>query len=209
MSRPEPPTYGWPMLLDLVDRFGYFGIAGVTFVESFGIPAPGETALITGAALAGRGDLNIVGVASAAFIAAVVGDSIGYWIGRRGGRPLIERFGKYIRLTPERFDKLETFMSHQGPKIVVIARFVEGLRQFNGLVAGITGMPFHKFLAWNALGAALWVSLWSTAGYVAGDHLQQIAKTASRYVVAVAVVALLALIAYVWRRRRHSRPAQP
>jgi membrane protein DedA with SNARE-associated domain len=193
------------MLLDLVDRFGYFGVAGVTFVESFGIPAPGEAAIIAGAALAGRGHLNIVGVAVAAFVAAVVGDSLGYWIGRRGGRPLVERFGKYVRLTPERFDKVEAFMSRQGPKIVVVARFVEGLRQFNGLVAGITGMPFHKFLAWNALGAALWVGLWSTGGYLAGDHIGEIARTASRYVVIVAVVAVLALIAYVWRRRRAAR----
>ncbi|WP_127502811.1 DedA family protein [Actinoplanes solisilvae] len=196
------------MLLDLVDRFGYFGVAGVTFVESFGIPAPGEAAIVAGAALAGRGDLNIFGVAVAAFVAAVVGDSLGYWIGRRGGRPLIERFGKYVRLTPERFDRVEAFMSRQGPKIVVVARFVEGLRQFNGLVAGITGMPFHKFLAWNTLGAALWVSLWSTGGYLAGNHIEEIAKTSTRYLIAVAVVAALALIAYVWRRRHRARTTQ-
>lgn len=196
------------MLLDLVDRFGYFGVAGVTFIESFGVPAPGEAAIIAGAALAGRGDLNIFGVAIAAFVAAVVGDSVGYWIGRRGGRPLVERFGKYVRLTPERFDKVESFMSRQGPKIVVVARFVEGLRQFNGLVAGITGMPFHKFLAWNTLGAALWVSLWSTGGYLAGNHIDEIAKTATRYVVLAAVVAALALIAYAWRRRHRARTTQ-
>ncbi|HET6481852.1 MAG TPA: DedA family protein [Actinoplanes sp.] len=190
------------MLLGLIDRFGYLGIFGATIMESFGIPAPGEAALIAGAAYAGRGHLDIVGVALSAFFAAVIGDSIGYWIGRRGGRPLVERFGPYVHLTPERFDKVEVFMARQGPKIVVVARFVEGLRQFNGLVAGISGMPYREFVTWNVLGAALWVGLWSTAGYLAGDHVEEIAATVSRYLVLVVVVAVLALLTYVWVRHR-------
>jgi membrane protein DedA with SNARE-associated domain len=189
-------------MLELIDRFGCLGIGGIVLVESFGVPAPGETAIIAGSAYAGSGHLSIVAVAITAFCAAVIGDSIGYWIGRRGGRPLVRRFGRYVRLTPERFDRVEGFMSRQGPKIVVVARFVEGLRQFNGIVAGITGMPFHKFLAWNALGAALWVGAWSTGGYYAGDHIEEIAKGVSTYAVAAAGVTVLLIVAYVWRRRR-------
>jgi membrane protein DedA with SNARE-associated domain len=192
-------------MLGLIDQFGYFGVALIVFVESFGVPAPGETAIIAGSAYAGSGHFNIFLVATVAFFAAVIGDSIGYFIGRRGGRPLVHRFGKYVRLTPERFDKVEGFMSRQGPKVVVIARFVEGLRQFNGIVAGITGMPFHRFLAWNALGAALWVGVWSTGGYLAGDHIEAIASAISKYIVLAAVIAVLALIGYVWLRRRRKR----
>ena len=194
-------------MLELIDRFGYFGIGSIVFVESFGVPAPGETAIIAGATYAGSGHLSIYAVAITAFVAAVVGDSIGYWIGRRGGRPLVERFGRYVRLTPERFDRVEGFMSRQGAWIVVVARFVEGLRQFNGIVAGITGMPFHKFLGWNALGAALWVGVWSTGGYLAGDHIEEIAKGISRYAVVAAGVAVLLIVAYVWRRRRRKKAA--
>lgn len=179
-------------------------MAGVVFVESFGIPAPGETAIIAGAVAAGRGHLDIVAVAVVGFLAAVIGDTIGFEIGRRGGRPLVHRFGRYVRLTPERLDKVQGFMSRQGPKIIVVARFVEGLRQFNGIVAGLSGLPYRTFLAWNAVGAALWVGLWSTGGYLAGDHIEQIAKTLSRYAVIAVAVAILAVIAYLWRRRRKS-----
>jgi membrane protein DedA with SNARE-associated domain len=190
-------------LLGAVDRFGYFGIGFIVFIESFGIPAPGETVIIAGAAWAGRGGhLNVVVVGLVAFLAAAIGDSVGYWIGRRGGRPLVHRFGKYVRLTPERLEKVEGFMSRQGAKIVVVARFVEGLRQFNGVVAGMTGMPFPRFVIWNVLGAALWVGTWTTAGYFAGDHLEEITATVSRYLLVAIVVALLLVIAYFWRRRR-------
>ena len=196
-------------MLGLIDQFGYFGVALIVFVESFGVPAPGETAIIASSAYAGSGHFNIFLVAAVALFAAVIGDSIGYLIGRRGGRPLVHRFGKYVRLTPERFDKVEGFMNRQGPKVVVIARFVEGLRQFNGIVAGISGMPFHRFLAWNALGAALWVGIWSTGGYLAGDHIEAIASAISKYIVLAAVVAVLALIGYVWYRRRKRRSVEP
>lgn len=194
-------------LTGAVDRFGWFGIFVLVFIESFGIPAPGETAIIAGAAYAGSGHLSIVAVAAAAFVAAVTGDSIGYLIGRRGGRPLVHRFGRFVRLTPARLDKVESFMTRRGPAIVMIARFVEGLRQFNGVVAGISGMPFPRFLLWNTLGAALWVGCWSTAGYLAGDHIEAIASAISRYVVVAAGVAVLLLLAYVWRRRRRKRTA--
>ncbi|MEU4236931.1 DedA family protein [Actinoplanes sp. NPDC026619] len=190
--------------LGLVDRFGYTGIGAIVFIESFGIPAPGETAIIAGAAYAGRGGghLNIFVVALTAFLAAVIGDSVGYWIGRRGGRPLVTRFGRYVRLTPPRLERVESFMTRHGPKMVVVARFVEGLRQFNGVIAGTTQMPFTRFLLWNVLGAALWVGCWSTVGYFAGNHLDQITATISRYLLVAVALAVLALIAYVWHRRR-------
>lgn len=195
-------------MLELIDRFGYLGIAGIVFVESFGIPAPGETVIIAGAALAGRGHLNIVVVAVIAFLAAVIGDSLGYLIGRRGGRALVHRFGRYVRLTPERLERVEGFMTRQGARIVVIARFIEGLRQFNGVVAGLTRMRFPHFLLWNALGAALWVGLWSTLAYLAGDHIEEIAATLSRYLVVAAVLAAIALFFYIRHRRRRSATQQ-
>ncbi|WP_203819516.1 DedA family protein [Paractinoplanes ferrugineus] len=193
-------------MLGAVDRFGYAGIGTIVFIESFGVPAPGETVIIAGAAYAGRGHFNIFAVALIAFLAAAGGDTLGYWIGRRGGRPLLLRFGRYVRLTPPRLEKVESFMSRHGPKMVIVARFIEGLRQFNGVVAGSTQMPFRKFLLWNLLGALLWVGCWSTAGYFAGNHLDQIAATISHYVVAAVAIAAAALATYFWlRHRRHRR----
>jgi membrane protein DedA with SNARE-associated domain len=196
-------------LLTVVDRFGYVGVAAVVFIESFGVPAPGEAAIIAGATYAGRGHLNVIVVAVVAFLAAVTGDSLGYLIGRTGGRPLILRFGRYVRLTPERLDRVETFMARHGPKVVVIARFVEGLRQLNGIVAGVTLMPWPRFVVFNAIGAAAWVTVWSIAGYLAGDHLSAITATIHRYQLWAIAAAVLFVTVYLLLRRVRRRPAPP
>ena len=194
-------------LSGVVDRFGYLGIAGVVFVESFGVPAPGETAIIAGATYAGQDHLNVVVVAVVAFLAAVIGDSLGYLIGRAGGRPLVLRFGRYVRLTPGRLDRVEMFMARHGPKVVVIARFVEGLRQLNGIVAGVTGMPWPRFVLFNAIGAAAWVGVWTTAGYLAGNHLTAITATIHRYQLWAIAAAVLAAAGYLLLRARRRRSA--
>ena len=190
-------------LTSLVAHYGYLGIALLVGVEGFGMPAPGETAIIAGAGYAAHGDLTVAGVAMAAFLAAVIGDSVGYLIGRTGGRQLILRHGRYVRLTPERFARLEAFMGRNGPKVVAVARFVEGLRQFNGMIAGATGMPWRRFVAYNALGAAAWVGTWVTVGYLAGDHLRAIEAELHRYQGYGLLAGILAALAWAaWQMRR-------
>ena len=122
---------------------------GLIFLEDFCVPVPGETVLIIAAVYAGTGRLNVWLVALVGFVAAVLGDNVGFGIGHFGGRPLAERYGKYIFLTPERLDKTASFFDRHGGKVIVIARFVEGLRQANGIIAGITGMHWTKFLPFN------------------------------------------------------------
>ena len=197
----------------VVGRFGYFGIFGLVFIESFGVPAPGETAIVAGSTYAGTGGLNIFLLALVAFLAAVTGDSLGYLIGHTGGRGLVLRYGRYARLTPERLDRVEDFMARRGALMVVVARFVEGLRQLNGLVAGVTRMPFRRFLVCNAIGAALWVGAWSSAGYFAGNHLPAISAAIHRYqnyAIALAVVLVVGYLARrVLRHRARRRAAAP
>lgn len=120
---------------------GYLTIAALVLLENFGIPVPGETALIAGAAYAGHGHLNIVAVAVVAFIAAVIGDNIGYAIGRSAGRRLVTRYGRYLLLPPARFARAEQFVTRHGPEIIIAARFIEGLRQLNGIIAGTPPCP--------------------------------------------------------------------
>lgn len=168
-------------LAPLLDRYGYLAVAVLVLVEDFGVPAPGETVLIAAAVYAGATRLNIIAVATLGFAAAVVGDNIGYTIGRYGGRALVQRFGRYVLLTPTRLARAEAFVTRHGGAIVTFARFIEGLRQANGIVAGITGMPWRRFLGFNALGAALWVGLWVSLGDLAGTHLAAIYDTAIRY----------------------------
>lgn len=189
-------------LAPLVTQYGYWAVAGLLFVEDFGFPAPGETTLITAAVFAGLGKLNIFVVVIVGFLAAVLGDNLGYVIGRFGGRRLLERFGKYILLTAERLDKAEAFFNRHGPKVVVIARFVEGLRQANGLIAGTTEMHWRTFVICNAIGAALWVSTWSAVGYYGGNHIQLI-QTYGTY---FSIGLLAALVAYISYRIFKKRP---
>jgi membrane protein DedA with SNARE-associated domain len=188
-----------------LNRFGYLAL-GLIFLEDFGVPVPGETVLIVAAIYAGTGRFNVWLVGLIGFVAAVLGDNVGFGIGHFGGRPLAERYGKYIFLTPERLDRTASFFDRHGGKVIVIARFVEGLRQANGIIAGITGMHWAKFVPFNMLGAALWVGLWVSVGYFSGSHIDSIYSTVTKYQTyfAIAVgLAILALISrHLWRRRR-------
>jgi membrane protein DedA with SNARE-associated domain len=195
-------------LAPVLNQYGYLAVGGFVLLEDFGIPVPGETILIGAAVYAGAGRLNIFGVALVAVLAAIIGDNIGYAIGHFGGRRLVLRFGKYVRLTSERLDMAERFFDRYGGVIVAGARFVEGLRQANGIVAGTIRMPWLKFLAFNALGAALWVGVWASIGYLAGGHITVIYNTITRYslyfLVALGIVVAALLIRAVVRRRRRA-----
>jgi membrane protein DedA with SNARE-associated domain len=194
-------------LAPLLDHYGYLAVGGLLLVEDFGIPAPGETILVAAAIYAGAGKLNIVAVAVIGFLAAVLGDNIGFAIGHFGGRRLALRYGRYIFLTPRRLDTAERFFTRHGGKVVTIARFVEGLRQTNGIIAGITGMPWRRFLVFNALGAALWVGLWVSLGDLAGTHITTIYDTTQRYqlylLLAVSVLLAAVIVRHLLHRRSH------
>jgi membrane protein DedA with SNARE-associated domain len=203
----SPPLPGPLAALEpLLGHYGYWAVGAVILVEDFGVPAPGETILLAAGVYAGAGRLNIVAVAVIAFVAAVVGDNIGYLVGHLGGRPFVHRWGRYVFLTPKRFQAAEEFFGRHGGKIVTVARFIEGLRQANGIIAGTTGMPWRRFLAFNALGAALWVGLWTTLSYLVGSHITTVYDDVARYqiyvLVGVAVLIAAFVVRHVVRRRR-------
>ncbi|MEV5509719.1 DedA family protein [Streptomyces orinoci] len=193
-------------LAPLLDHWGYLAVAVLVFIEDFGVPVPGETVMTAAAVYAGAGRLNIVAVAVIAFLAAVAGDNVGYAIGRYGGHRLVVRYGRYVMLTEERLAKAQAFFARHGGKVVTVARFIEGLRQVNGIIAGLSEMPWRRFLAFNALGAALWVGAWVTLGYFAGQHLETIYPAIQRYELyllgALAVVIAVLLARRFCRRRR-------
>jgi membrane protein DedA with SNARE-associated domain len=184
----------------LLEHYGYLGVGGMLFLEDFGVPVPGEIMLIAAAVFAGAGQMNIAVVFVVAVLAAVIGDNIGFIVGHFGGRPLAERFGRYVFLTPERLEKAENYFNAHGGKVVTIARFIDGLRQINGLLAGIAGMHWLKFLGYNALGAVLWVGTWCALGYLAGENIVEIYDTFERYKWYV-IGALAVVIAIVITRR--------
>ena len=189
-----------------LDQYGYLTVLVAIFLEDFGVPMPGETLLIAGALLATQGQFNIYILMVVAWTAAVLGDNVGYLIGRLGGRRLVLRFGKFVFITPKRLEYAEGFFRRRGAIVVVVARFIEILRQLNGIIAGTANMPWGRFLLYNGIGAALWVGLWSTLFYQLGNQGQRIGMLFKKYepfalaaiVVAVGVFVLLHFL----RRRR-------
>ena len=158
----------------VVDRYGYLAVVGLIMVESFGVPAPGQTMLIVAGACAATGRLDVAAVVTLGVFAAVAGDSLGYLIGRTGGRPLVLRLGRYVWLTDKRLTRVEDLSRRHGRKIVVVARYVDGLRQVNGVVAGVVRMPFGRFLGWDVLAATTWVVVFTGVGYLGGVHLDAV-----------------------------------
>ncbi len=187
-------------LAPLLNGYGYLAVGGLVFVEDFGVPAPGETILVAAAVYAGAGQLNVVLVGVIGLLAAIAGDNVGFALGHFGGRPVAERYGRYVLLTAERLDRAQALFSRHGGKIVAVARFIEGLRQLNGIIAGISRMRWVTFSAFNALGAALWVATWVTVGYLAGHHLAAIYRTVSHYELYAGLALVLAVVALVVRQ---------
>jgi membrane protein DedA with SNARE-associated domain len=191
-----------------LDHYGYLAVIGLVLIEDFGVPVPGETILILAAVYAGTGRLNIFLVALFGFCGAVIGDNLGFAIGHFGGRALVERYGRYILLTPPRIDKATEFFERHGGKIIIAARFIEGLRQANGIIAGTTGMRWEKFLIFNMIGAALWVAVWVSLGYFSGSHIDTIYNDAARYSTYLAVAAALFIAVIVARQVMRARNAR-
>lgn len=199
-------------LLNLVEHYGIIALFFAILLETLGLPLPGESALIASAVAAGAGDLNIWSVILAAYVAAVLGDNIGYLIGRRYGRAVILRHGARIGITHDKYRRAEIAAQRFGPLMVIGARFVILLRQLNGLVAGTIGMHWAAFLGANLIGAALWVGFWSAVAYHLGhsvsllpwiwNHLSVVAM--------VAVPLLMGLLGVLyWRQRRRTDNITP
>ncbi|MGW3243388.1 DedA family protein [Streptomyces sp. NPDC001070] len=207
MATTPPPLPG-PLahLTPLLDDWGYLAVGVLVLLDNGGIPVPGQTVLVVAAAYAGTGRMDIAGVIAVAVVAAVAGDFLGYLIGRSGGRAFVHRWGRYVLLTPERFLRGEEFFARRGDLVVLLARFVDVLRQTNGIIAGTAGMLWWRFLLFNTLGAILWVGVWACLGYAAGTRLGPIYAWLTRfqlYVLIAAALAIAALITrHIWRRRR-------
>jgi membrane protein DedA with SNARE-associated domain len=179
-----------------LEHYGYFALFGGVFVEGFGLPAPGETLIIASALLEEQGDMQLVPVLLTAWLAAVVGDNLGYWLGRWGGRRLFLKVG----VKPDHLAHVERFFTRYGGGVVVAARFFEILRQLNGVVAGSMRMPWWRFMGFNALGAGLWVGFWGGGIFLLGRHFAKVEAwlhTATPYVSALGLLALAGLAWYL------------
>jgi membrane protein DedA with SNARE-associated domain len=188
---------------DLFTQYGYAVVFLGVFLENTGLPVPGETALLAGSALAHYGELSLPRVILVAMAAAILGDNLGFLIGRRGGRQFIERYCGRIGLTPERLRQFDTFFNRHGARTVFIARFVTGLRVFGAVLAGASRMRWREFLLFNALGAITWCTAIGIVGYTLGSSWDVLEKWIGRTgLIALAIVLALIVIGVARSRRR-------
>jgi membrane-associated protein len=179
---------------------GYWALALTLFLENAGVPLPGETMLLFAGFLAfGHQELDIGLIIVVGTLACTLGDNLGYWIGNRGGRPFLHRYQKVFRVSDDRIAQGEKLFEHFGPATVFIARFVFGMRILAGPLAGVLCMPWRRFVLFNFLGAATWVTLVSLAGYFFGRHWQVLLQIVSRVNTVVFVVVAAAVLLMWWR----------
>jgi membrane protein DedA with SNARE-associated domain len=184
-----------------VQHYGVFAVSLVLAFESLGAPVPGETVLIFASVLAHRGEMSLPALLIFAWAGSVLGDNIGYLIGKTICRATITRYGGKIGLTDARISAVEESFFRYGPATVLFARFFPILRQLNGIVAGALGMPWWRFLLFNAIGAALWVGAWVFVAIYFSAHTAAAAQVANNLVFAAAAIALIILLASLVVRR--------
>jgi len=186
-----------------IEHYGLFFLFAIVCLESAGLWLPGETALIAAAVYASKGSLSITGVIVVAAAGAIIGDNIGYWIGREGGRRLLARYALLQRFSERVLPAGERFFARHGGKAVFLARFFGGVRVTGAWMAGITRMRWWRFLGWNAAGGIVWAVAVGLIAFFAGKAA---ADALARYGIYAAIggaVAFVLLIAalHVWRRR--------
>lgn len=192
----------------LITTYGYVFLFLLVAIESFGVPLPGETALVTAAAYAAIGQLNIFGVIGAAATGAIVGDNAGYWLGRKGGIALVRRYGRHVGLSDAKLDRAHAFFERHGAKTVFIGRFVALLRSWAAALAGVACMPYRTFTLWNALGGVAWASLFGALGYAFGRNLPRLERYAGQVSLAIVLLAALGVFVFLtmrWFRENRER----
>jgi membrane protein DedA with SNARE-associated domain len=199
-------------LQNALNTFGYLAVALFVMIESSGIPFPGETMLLLASFYAAVShQLQIPLVIACAAIGAIIGDNIGYLIGRTGGRAFVMRFGKYVFIKPEHLARAEVYFAKHGDKTVFFGRFIAILRAWAAFLAGVNHMHWRTFLIYNAAGGILWATIFGTLGYIAGrffhDNFAQVERLASTLGwlgTGLIVIAVLAVL-IVFRVRKHKR----
>jgi membrane protein DedA with SNARE-associated domain len=191
-------------LIDIPPNVGYAAIFALIAVETMGIPVPGETALIAAALLAHDGRMDIVLLCIVASAAAIIGDNVGFAIGRKGGRKLFARPGPFHAHRLKVLELGEPFFAKHGPKAVFLGRWVSGLRIASAWLAGMNKMSWPTFLFWNALGGIVWATSVAVSVYLLGHVAEEIFSAAGPIAAGLVVLGVVAF--FVWRHRRARRP---
>ena len=180
----------------IIVTYGYAAVFLIVMLESAGIPLPGETILVSAAAYAGsRHTLDPVYIIAAAAGGAIVGDNIGFWVGREFGTTLLEKWGDLIGLDARKRKLGQYLFARHGGKIVFFGRFIALLRAFAAVLAGANRLPPLRFLFFNAAGGIAWATIFGTGGYILGEGIRRIAGPFGW----AALIAALICAVFLWR----------
>lgn len=191
-------------LIHLLTTYGYWAVLFFVALESTGIPFPGETMLLVAAIAAGTTHkLSLPLIIGAAACGAILGDNLGYWVGREGGYRLLRRFGHYIHLDERKLKLGQYLFRKHGAKVVFFGRFVAVLRAWAAFLAGANRMPWPRFLLFNALGGIVWATLYGLGGYYLGDNVHRL--TGPLGIILFILVGLAIIAALIFLRRNEKR----
>ena len=187
------------------NRYGYFVLFFGLLAENAAIPVPGETILIVSAFYSYYGHLNLGSVIFIGIVAAVLGDNVSFYVGRRFGRPFVERYGGYILISRKRLERIEDFFDDHGARAIFFQRWVTGLRIIGALMAGTTRMEWSRFLFYNFMGATVWVSVVGLLGYFFALNMKALLRTLEHSgLVLLGFVAILLIVAFLKKRLSRS-----
>jgi membrane-associated protein len=191
------------LLRNALVHYGYWALAATLLLENAGVPVPGETILLLASFLAySEHDLELSWIVVVGTVAATLGDNLGFALGYHGGRPLLMRYQNIFRVPEKTLLRGEQLFARYGAATVFLARFVFGMRIIAGPMAGVLRMHWKKFALFNFLGAALWVTVISCAGYLFGRHWERLMRDVNRLNLAATIVVGLAALFLWWRYRR-------
>jgi membrane-associated protein len=195
------------LLRESLAQYGYWAVAAVLLLENAGIPVPGEAVLLTASFLAfSEKRLSLPYIILTGTCAATLGDNLGFLIGYYGGRRLLARYGAILRLQASTVERGEALFAHYGAATVLMARFVAGLRVIAGPLAGVLRMHWRKFVLFNFIGAVLWVTAISCAGFFFGRHWQRLMQVFRTVNLGFLVLGALAVLVIWWRATRKKSP---
>jgi len=187
----------------IIEHYGYLAVFVLVGLESFGIPLPGETALVVAATYAGATHhLNPVIIFLVGSAAAIIGDTCGYWIGDKGGYPLLRRYGHYVRMDEPKLKVARYLFDRNGGKVVFFGRFVSVLRTYAAFLAGVNMMHYRKFLLFNATGGIIWCAIYTFGAYFFGSALTKIAGPVGFALLGLAVVIIVVVVLLTRRQYR-------
>jgi len=190
------------LLRDYLAHYGYWAVGATLLLENMGLPVPGETILLMASFLAySEHKLSLPYIILVGVCAATLGDNLGFAIGHYGGRPLLDRYQKTLRIRPNVIARGEELFARYGSATIFVARFIAGMRIIAGPLAGVLRMPWRRFVLFNFLGAVVWVTAIASVGYLFAKHWEALMQVLRDANIAIAIVVVVLVGLYWWRRR--------